>query len=220
MKSFLPLFACLLTASADAAVTIVRSSITSTIIPDYNFSGYTNAVTVTADSGDVPPLQEIYHITHVTVNLVFSDGWNGDLYVYLVHGDTMAMLLNRVGRENGVEDGSGSTGINITLDDNAPLDVHTLAPSSGPYAGTYASDGRLVDPDDVTGADPRTATLSDFIGDNPTGDWTLFVADVGFGNQSTLESWTLTVTAIPEPTVPMLLCAFTPLAILRRNRKP
>lgn len=218
MKSFLPLFAFLLSASADAAVTIVQSSISSTVIPDFDFTGYTKTLTVTADAGDVPPLQEIYYITHVTVNLVFSDGWNGDLYVYLVHNNTMAILLNRVGRETILPDGSASTGINVTLDDNAPTNVHTQAPADGPYTGTYSSDGRTADPDEVTSADPRYATLSDFTGDSPVGEWTLFVADLGFGNQSTLESWSMAITAIPEPTIPLFLGASSALVVLRRRR--
>lgn len=217
-RLLLPLLAFLTAASADAAVTIVQSSISSSLIPDYDFSGYTDSLTVTAGSGGIPPLQEIYHITNVTVNLVFSDGWNGDLYVYLVHNSTMAVLLNRVGREADAEDGSSSMGINITLDDNALLNVHTQAPEEGSYTGTYSSDGRLVDPDEVTGADERTATLSDFMGDSPVGEWTLFVADVGFGNQSRIESWSMTITAIPEPASPLVLVAFTSLAALRRRR--
>lgn len=216
----LPLFAVLACSSADAAVTIVQSSVSSTIIPDFDFSGYTKTLTVTADSGDVPPLQEIFYITNITVNLVFNDGWNGDLFVYLIHNNTMAVLLNRVGRETITPDGSASTGINITLDDNAPTNVHDQAPASGAYTGTYSSDGREKDPDEVTSADPRTANLSDFIGDSPVGEWTLFVADLGFGHQSELESWTMTITAIPEPAVPLVLCALAPLAFLRRNRKP
>lgn len=218
MKPFLPLFAFLLSASADAAVTIVQSSISSTVIPDFDFTGYTKTLTVTADAEDVPPLQEIYYITNVTVNLVFSDGWNGDLYVYLVHNNTMAILLNRVGRETITPDGSASTGINITLDDSSPLDVHTQAPAAGPYTGTYSSDGRTADPDEVTSSDARTATLSDFTGESPVGEWTLFVSDLGFGNQSTLESWSMSITAIPEPSTLLLLGAFSAVAVLRRRR--
>lgn len=219
MKLLLPLFAILFSASADAAVTIVQSSISSTIIPDYNFSGYTDTLTVTAGEGGIPPLQNIYFITNITINLVFNDGWNGDLFVYLVHNNNIAILLNRVGRDTGTPDGSASAGINITLDDNAPANVHTQAPTSGPYTGVYSSDGRESDPDEVVNADPRTATLSDFVGDSPIGDWTIFVADLGLGSQSTLESWTMTITAIPEPGVSLLLGAFASVAAFRRNRQ-
>jgi subtilisin-like proprotein convertase family protein len=218
MKLLLPLLLCLFSASADAALTIVKSSISSTIIPDFDFTGYTKTLTVTADSEDVPPLQEIYYITNVTVNLVFSDGWNGDLYVYLIHNNTMAVLLNRVGRETITPDGSSSTGININLDDNASLNVHTGAPADGPYTGTYSSDGRMADPDEVTSADPRTATLSDFTGGSPVGEWTLFVSDLGFGNQSTLESWSIAITTIPEPGTLLFVGTFSTMAVLLRRR--
>jgi hypothetical protein len=97
-----------------------------------------------------------------------------------------------------------------------------LIPTRHRAAASTASrstDGRETDPDEVTSADPRTATLSDLIGDSAAGEWTLFVADLGFDNQSTLQSWTMNITAIPEPTVSFFLSAFASLAILRRSRR-
>jgi hypothetical protein len=34
---------------------------------------------------------------------------------------------------------------------------------------------------------------------NPNGTWTLFIADLSGGEQSTLVSWSLDITAVPEP---------------------
>ena len=38
-----------------------------------------------------------------------------------------------------------------------------------------------------------------FGGDNPEGTWTLFFADLSSGGNATLDSWSLAITAVPEP---------------------
>ncbi len=40
---------------------------------------------------------------------------------------------------------------------------------------------------------------SKFGGDDPSGTWTLFFADVSSGGNATLDSWSLGITAVPEP---------------------
>lgn len=169
----------------------------STAIPDNDDVGYTNSQIV-ADAG-------LVEIQNVTVNLNFTGGWNGDLYVYLMHGSGFAVLLNRPGRSVSSPDGSGTVGLDVTLDDNAPADIHTAIPDSGgTFSGTYQSDGRNVDPYNVVSTDPRTATLASFFGTNANGTWTLFVADQAAGDSSTLNSWSLTITAVPEPSAALL----------------
>jgi hypothetical protein len=41
--------------------------------------------------------------------------------------------------------------------------------------------------------------LASFNGMDPNGTWTLFFADLSAGNTSTLNGWSLDVTAVPEP---------------------
>jgi MYXO-CTERM domain-containing protein len=59
--------------------------------------------------------------------------------------------------------------------------------------------------------------LSNFIGLNPNGTWTLFVADQSAGETSTLQSWSMTITGVPEPSA-ALLGGLGVLLLLRRRR--
>jgi hypothetical protein len=53
----------------------------------------------------------------------------------------------------------------------------------------------------VSFTDPRTAGLNTLNGSNPNGTWTLVFSDwVTSGDPSTLASWSLNLTVIPEPT--------------------
>lgn len=182
---------------ASAATTWTNSWNVSATIPDNDDAGYTSSQVV-SDAG-------LVEIQNVTVNLNFTNGWNGDLYAYLVHGSGFAVLLNRPGRSITSPDGSGTVGLAITLDDSAFTDIHTSIPDSGGvFSGTYQSDGRNIDPYNVVTTDPRSATLASFFGTNGNGTWTLFVADQAAGDTSTLDSWGLTITAVPEPRAALL----------------
>ena len=182
---------------ATAATTWSNTWNVSTSIPDNDDVGYTNS-RIVSDAG-------LVEIQNVTVNLNFTGGWNGDLYVYLMHNSGFAVLLNRPGRSISSPDESGTVALDVTLDDTAPTDIHTAIPESGgTFSGTYQSDGRNVDPYNVVSTDPRTATLASFFGTNGNGTWTLFVADQAAGDTSTLNSWGLTITAVPEPGAALL----------------
>ncbi len=183
----------------------------STLIPDNNDVGITDTQTIS-----VPEITEIESVT-VTINL--SGGWNGDLYAYLVHGSGFSVLLNRPGRSLAAPDGSPTVGMNITFDDSAPSDIHTAIPMSFvTVTGTYQPDGRETDPLLVLGTDARTAMLSDFIGLNANGNWTLFVADQNTGDTSTLQSWSMTIVGVPEPGTAIMVF-LSAAALLRRRRE-
>lgn len=160
------------------------------VIPDGDLNGWQNTVTV---SGAQPI------ITDVKVNLNLSGGWNGDLYAYLTHGSGFAVLLNRVGKGTGASYGYGTSGMNVTLGySTAGADIHGFATPSG----TYSADARGLSPfasDALFDAATRTANLDGYNGTNPNGGWTLFFADVQGGYQSTLNGWSLDITAVPEP---------------------
>ncbi len=152
-------------------------------------------------------------ITDVNVTLNISGGYNGDLYGYLVHDSGFVVLLNRIGRTSTDEFGSSGGGLTVTLDDQAGGDDIHLAPYSpgAVQTGTWTPDGRDNDPAAVLATDARTATLASFNGGDPNGSWTLFLADLSVGEQSTLVSWGLEIEAVPEPTT-WALIAFAMMA--------
>lgn len=182
----------------------------STAIPDNDDVGFSDTRTIS-----IPGITEI---ESVTVDLNFTGGWNGDLYAYLVHGSGFAVLLNRPGRSLTASDGSATAGMAITIADSATMDIHTAIPmSGGSVNGTYQPDGRITDPYNTLDTDARPAMLADFIDLDANGTWTLFVADQSAGGVSTLQSWNLTVTGVPEPGT-ALLAVLGLLPLLQRRR--
>jgi subtilisin-like proprotein convertase family protein len=193
----LSLFLWLTAATLTPASTVITQTYNvSALIPDNNDVGFADIRTISAP--------ELTEIVDVNVGLVFSGGWNGDLCAYLVHDSGFSVLLNRVGRTGSEPDGSASSGMNIILDDEAAGDVHVSFADTGYVTGTYQPDARTADPLVVLDSSPRAAFLSSFTGLDPNGTWTLFVADQSAGETSTLQSWSLTITAIPEPSVAVL----------------
>jgi len=144
-------------------------------------------------------------ISQVDVQLNITGGYNGDLYGYLVFqstdGNTLtSILLNRVGRTDASGFGSSQSGFgSITLSSSGSWDnIHDVA--GNPAGGTYLADGRTVSPNgDFNGAS-TSAGLNLLDTHNVNGTWTLFLADLSGGDQSTLVSWGLEVSVVPEPT--------------------
>lgn len=198
---YLSLLVLLPSLSARAGTSITQTWNISTAIPDNDDIGFSNTQSLTAPG--------ITGIESVTVGLNFAGGWNGDLYAYLVHDGVISVLLNRPGRSLANGDGAASSGMTINLSDIAATDIHTAIPmSGGSVSDTFQPDGRTRDPLAVYDTDPRPAMLASFQGLDVNGSWTLFVADQAAGEVSTLQSWSLTVTGVPEPSTCMLLGAF------------
>ena len=182
----------------------------STAIPDNDDVGLT-------DTRNISP-SGITGIESVTLTLNLTGGWNGDLFAYVVHGSGFSVLLNRPGRSVSNPDGSATVGMSIAFDDSAVSDIHTAIPmSGGSVTGTYQPDGRTTDPHFTLNTDARPAMLSAFTGLDPSGSWTLFIADQSPGAQSTLQSWSLTITGIPEPST-ALLAALGCIPLMQRRR--
>jgi subtilisin-like proprotein convertase family protein len=169
------------------------------VIPDNNPSGYADTMAVGALADN---------ILNVTVTLDITGGYNGDLYAYLAGPNGgFAMLLNRVGVSGSSTYGYGDAGFNITLDDSGSNpDIHTYQtvsnPGGGQLTGIWGSDGENISPLSSPGSFTGTAgsaTLASFDNLNATGTWTLFLADLAAGNQSTIVSWSLDITTVPEP---------------------
>ena len=207
-----PLFLLLAAAPiAPAATTFTQTWNVSAVIPDNDDVGFADTRTVGMGAGMT--------VEEVEVNLSFTAGWNGDLYAYLVHGSGFSVLLNRPGRSLGEPDGAASSGMNVTFRDDAATDLHTTIPmSGGSFTGTYQPSARNIDPLVSLDDSPRTAFLASFTGIDPNGNWTLFVADQSAGQTSTLQSWSLTVTAVPEPSAAVLGMLGVAI-LLRRSRK-
>ena len=111
------------------------------------------------------------NISDISVALSFSGGYNGDLYAYLSHGSTLVQLLTPNSDVTGA-------GISITFHESG----YAVFPSSGTPSGDYTLSG-----------------LSGFNTADPNGTWVLFFADQSPGDTSTLTSFSIGITAVPEP---------------------
>lgn len=183
-------------------------------IPDGNASGLALSTNLTGIFGS---------IISIGVSLDVSGGYNGDLYAYLRGPDgEFTLLLNRIGVTSGNAFGYSNTGLDITFDDSMDYpNIHFYQSddynlnSSGQLTGTWSSDGRnidpLSDPSDFANTLP-TSSLNSFDGENPNGTWTLFLADLSNGGQSTILNWDLEIQTVPEPSArnlfPTLLIFF------------
>ncbi len=206
----MPLMTLLAIPATAATYFVSETSTVGTVVPDNDDVGVVDAITI---SGQDPGV-----VVDLSVNLVFSGGWNGDLYCYLVSDTGFTVLLNRPGRTSSNPDGAASSGMDITLADGAATDVHVGLPLSGAnVTGTFQPDGRETDPASVLDTDARTALFDSFHGIDPNGTWTLFVADQAAGATSTLESWTLNLTVIPEPES-CVMFGLAAMLLLRRKR--
>jgi subtilisin-like proprotein convertase family protein len=164
-------------------------------------------------------------IANLSVSLNITNGYNGDLYAFLV-GPTgeFAVLLNRVGVGGNDPFGYGDSGFDVTFTTTATNDIHFYQNldyqlnGAGQLTGTWAADGRNIVPDtqisppSLFDTAPTTNTTSLFLGTHPDGDWTLFIADMSGGFQSTWIDWQLDIVTVPEPTTLQLLATFGGLA--------
>lgn len=199
-----------LSTGLNAATTIVDYTVNSSV-PDNNPTGLVDTRTIIGSS--------ITSITSIEVRFQSSGGWNGDLYAFLSHDSGFSVLLNRPGTSSLDTIGSASSGFNVVFSDDAITDIHTGIAGSGYITGTWQPDARNVDPDFVLDTDPRTAFLSSFNGLAADGNWTLFMADMSAGDESTLTGWGLTITgSVPEPSRVLLLMLGLASSLLRRRR--
>ena len=191
-----------------------------TVIPDANPVGISSSTVIGIDPNASA-------ITSVQVNLNITGGFNGDLYAYLAGPvGQFAVLLNRVGVTSGNPFGYFDAGFNITLDSSGP-NIHNYQSgsytlSSGQLIGNWSADGRNISPlsaPAIFDSASTAANLASYNGTTANGTWTLFIADLSGGGQSTLVSWGLTVSTVPEPqTWAMLASGAAMLVALRRRR--
>ncbi len=181
------------------------------VIPDGTTAGLADAHTL---SSSISILTDV----NITLNLdpLVAGGFNGDLFVTLVHDTGFSVLLNRVGRTSTAPFGYSDQGFAITVDDQAADNVHTYrttlsgnetTPLVGTLTGNWKPDGRTTDPFSTLTTDASTANLGSFNGTVGSGEWILFVADVERGAQMQLSQWTLTLTgaSVPESSTKVAL---------------
>ena len=194
------------------------------VIPDNNLNGLAYTFTV-AEPGQA-------RIADVSVSLNISGGYNGDLYAYLSHeGGGFAVLLNRVGvgaaNPGGSTDGYAGGGFNVTLSSAGAANIHFYQNGAPTYAGGQLTGEWQPDGWDVlpTAAPakfdaPGTADFRGFIGSNPNGQWTLFLADTSPLDTSRLNDFSVRIVPVPEANTGLPV-AITVLAavLLARGRR-
>ena len=173
-------------ASASAALFISYSGVPQTIT-DGSSVGITSIATVSgagtlAGSGD-----------NVSVTLNLSGGNMGDLVAYLSYNGTTVQLLNRPGTGGNLSSlgytGNGSFTFNGTLSDGNSTSVDS-------YGGGNVASGVNYN------ASGGATAFQAYNGMSVDGNWTLFFADMSGGdgaNTTTLNGWSLNITAVPEP---------------------
>ena len=119
-------------------------------------------------------------ISAISVTLNISGGYNGDIYAYLSHGSQSVVLLNQI---NGTA--ANGSGFDITLIGGTGNSIQTASGTAGQVlSGTTFT---------------AYQNLNLFNTTDPSGNWTLFFADLSPGDTSTLNSFSLDITAVPEP---------------------
>jgi len=224
VKFSIILSAVLLLAATAGAQIITTNTFSQTVnapIPMNNPNGYNTAITVSGITGTIIGLNVFLNVTN---------GYNGDLYVFLDDAfGTKAVLLNRTGISGSEAFGYGDSGFDITFNTAATNDIHfyqtmtyTLN-SAGQLTGIWGADGRDINPESSPSAfdsAATNATLSLDMNDNPNGDWTIFVADLNNGYPSSLISWGIQILTVPEPSSLAICGLFTAsLLLVRRRRK-
>ena len=198
-----------------------NSGTLNTVIPDANPVGISSSTVVGIDVNAAT-------ITNVSVNLNILGGFNGDLYAYLAGpAGQFAVLLNRVGVTSGDPFGYFNAGFNITLASSG-TNIHnyqnggSYTLSSGQLIGTWAADGRNISPlssGAIFDAASTAANLASYNGTTANGTWTLFIADLSGGGQSTLVSWGLTISTVPEPQTWAMLAGGAGMLLMFRRRR-
>jgi hypothetical protein len=181
---------------AQPAAAVNFSNPAAIIIPELGpASPYPSIITVTGVVGA---------ISDVNVTLMgFSHTFPNDVGVLLVGpGGQRVVLMDGAGGFTPV------VNANITLDDQAPTN---LPASGGIPSGSYRPTNFFpadIFPPPAPGA-PYGALLSVFNSTNPNGTWSLFVNDFAEEDSGTISGgWTLSVlsvTAVPEPSILLLL---------------
>jgi subtilisin-like proprotein convertase family protein len=147
-------------------------------------------------------------ITKVTVtmsNLTHTFVSDVDIAVVSPQG-TNLIIMSNVGGYNGLMN-PGATNVTLVFDDNASSYCPT---NSQLFSGTYKPTDYLPGYPPLWPApapvSPMDGSLATFNSLDPNGTWNLFVIDDASVNSGIISNgWSLTITATPADTVPILL---------------
>ena len=195
-------------------------------IPDDGYAGDVTSPTQAASSViavDFVEPNPVIKSVHL-VETMITHSWAGDLVIKLMSPEgTVVTLLNRpaLGAPDDGTGGGGSAanlagGTTIFFDDNASDSAETMGATlqffetvgQGGNPDTYAPDADTAAP----------GNLASFAGENPDGDWTLFVGDGFLFETGQLEDWAITIEIVPEPAALSLLLPGA-MMLTRRNRR-
>ena len=208
----------LLALGAQATVVNWYSGTLTSVIADNSVAGSTFNTSGGSWSGTPSGI-----LNNVSVVLNISGGYNGDLYGYLVYNDgsttQTAILLNRVGGGSGTAAASTAGFGGGSTSDFATLQSAGVTLSDSGTSGSIQSVAAAAGNSYTTGGGNLNST---FVNMSSGGTWTLFLADMSAGDQSTLVSWGLNVSVVPEPTTWALLIfcgGFLVMGVARRLRR-
>lgn len=194
------LSAVLIAVGAPAQTTNSFFQAVNTDVLDDNPNGVSSTINVNSLFGSIASL---------SVSLNITNGYNGDLYGYLYNSSSggFAVLLNRVGVQGADPFGYGDSGFHVTFT-LATNNIHFYQDQSyaldgdGALLGSWGVDGRDIDPatnSATLGSTSPTSLLDSFVGTNPNGNWTLFLADMSGGYVSYWQDWQIDLVTVPEP---------------------
>lgn len=195
-------------AFVNPALADVVGSGTGFVIPDNNSAGASSTITFSDD-------------LLITGNLVvtltdLNHTWVGDVTATLIAPDTTShTLFFRIGKTTpaGAGDSSDFGGTYI-FSDLAAGDIWAEAASKNQITALDSGAYR------TTAADSAAFTTMDsvFAGLSTQGDWTLRMADLSGANTGSLGSWSLSMSAVPEPNS-LTLLAVAGLTLLAKRRR-
>ncbi len=194
-RPFLPvaLFALLVTPTAGRAQ-VTFTNPTPIVIPTQGSANpYPSAITVAGYTGTV---------TGITVTLTGYTHTFTDDVAALVVGPTgaRAVLFNGAGVAGG--SGNAATNFTLTFSDTAAA---PLPDNAAFTAGTYRPGQNEFPGDSLPApapAGPYATTFAGFTGTDPSGTYSLYVADFNAGDGGSIASWSVTIEGIapvPEP---------------------
>ena len=130
------------------------------------------------------------NVTSITVDLEITTPQRGEITVGLRHEDAVAVLINRLGRNDCTSrSGTTSDDLNVTLDPSAAQDIHESSSSASPLTGTWRPDAYCISDQPLCTESPAGALC----GKPADGDWVLQISDelIGGGSNAVLVSWSI-----------------------------
>jgi hypothetical protein len=158
-------------------------------IPDFDFKGVSDSLTVSSDLVVRDLDFQIDSLTHpfvgqLAISLKAPNGFGSSMIERLANCATGPCSYGQNGGDNF---------INTRLDDASGRDLYGAGPTAAPFTGSWLATmnspfGGLYSPRDPVGE------LSKYNGIGTKGTWTVWVGDFDSGAVGTLNSWSLIVT--------------------------